>query len=114
MYIICSMAIRRPATRNAAIARKTRVERCPTVQTNVHWPAPVDQRLNELIERLSEAGVECTRSQLLAAVVSATPTDKDRLEQLIRAYRQMTAGAVVCQRTGPIVLMPRKPGRRPR
>jgi len=96
------------------IERETRIERCPSVQTNVRWPAPVDQRLNELLERVAAAGAEATRSQLLAALVSEAPADHSELDELLRIYRLKTAGGIVLQRRGPILLLPRQPGRRPR
>src|ERR1700728_3551267 len=97
-----------------AIDPKTRIEKCESVQTNVHWPAPVDQRLNELLERLSTVGEEATRSQLLAALVASAPVAGSRLAELLGQYRRLTAGKVVLQRRGPIVLERRQPGRRPR
>jgi hypothetical protein len=98
------------------IPRRTRIERCPALQTNVLWPAPVDQRLNELIERMGDdaAVVDVSRSRLLAALVTSAPTDGQSLEDLIRAYVAKTAGAVVLQPTGPILVSPRRPGRRSR
>ena len=97
------------------IERATRIERCPPVQTNVMWPVPVDQRLNELIDRLADAGEgDTTRSRLLAALVAGAPTDTEELRLLLSAYGQLTAGTVVLQPKGPINLPERRPGRRPR
>lgn len=96
------------------LSRNTSIERCPSVQTNVHWPCPVDQRLNELLEGLTARGLECTRSQLLAALVLAARPTPTSLERIVRSYRMATAGDVVLQTKGPIVLAERKPGRRPR
>lgn len=96
-----------------AIPRTTRIERCPAVQTNVRWPLPVDQRLNELLERLVDAGDgQTTRSRLLAALVAGAPTDPEDLRAVLLAYGQLTAGKVVLQPTGPIERPVRRPGRR--
>jgi hypothetical protein len=98
-----------------SIARSTRIERCPAVQTNVSWPLPVDQRLNELLDRLAVVGqTETTRSRLLAALVARAPTDPDELVTVLLSYGQLTAGKVVLQATGPIERPMRRPGRRPR
>lgn len=98
-----------------SIARTTRIERCPPIQTNVMWPVPVDQRLNELIDRLTDAGEgDTTRSRLLAALVARAPTDPDALREMLIAYGRLTAGNVVLQPRGPIDLPVRRPGRRPR
>lgn len=97
------------------IARTTRIEQCPPVQTNVMWPAPVDQRLNELLDRLAAAGEgDTTRSRLLAALVAGAPSDPDVLREMLSTYGQLTAGKVVLQPRGPIDLPVRRPGRRPR
>jgi hypothetical protein len=92
----------------------TRIERCETVQTNVQWPAPVDQRLNELLDRLSAEGGEATRSQMLAALVASAPAGGRDLAKLLTAYKRTTAGKVVLQRDGPIIMRDRQPGRRRR
>jgi hypothetical protein len=85
------------------------------VQTSVLWPAPVDQRLNELLDRLqATAPGETSRSRLLAALVTAAPNDPLRLRELLDAYGILTAGEVVLQTKGAIKVPMRTPGRRPR
>lgn len=37
---------------HGAIARYAKIERCPMLQTSIRWPAPVHQRLNELVDTL--------------------------------------------------------------
>jgi hypothetical protein len=90
------------------------IEGCPDLQTNVRWPIPVDQRLNELIEQIEAGGFDATRSLLLAALVAGAPVSASKLENLIRTYRSKTAGAIVLQTKGPILVPDRAPGRRPR
>jgi hypothetical protein len=97
-----------------SLPRSRPVERCPIVQTSVLWPLPVDQRLNELVDRVAHAiGGEVSRSHLLAALVAATDADASALSHLLAKYRQLTAGDVVLQ-PGKIVVAARTPGRRPR
>ena len=96
-----------------AIPRGQKIEKCPSVQTSVWWPIPVDLRLNTLVDRQAANGGEVTRSQLLAALVAAASADSEELETLVRSYRKSTAGAVVIGR-GDIVPAKRRPGRRPR
>lgn len=111
MMIICLGA----ATMDdgASIPRSTQIERCPPVQTNVRWPLPVDQRLNELLDRLVDAGDgQTTRSRLLAALVATAPADPEDLRALLRSYGKLTAGRVVLQSSGPIEKTERRPGRR--
>lgn len=86
--------------------------RCPYVQTNVRWPLPVDQRLNELLSLLGEGGVYLTRSQLIAALVAGAPTAAAELQELFAKYSNQSAGSVVLQERGDIVRAKRRPGRR--
>lgn len=96
------------------IDRRMKIESCEPVQTNVHWPAPVDQRLNELLERLGAVGGEATRSQLLAALVANAPSVGVDIAEILARYKRSTAGKIVLQRDGPIVIRDRRPGRRRR
>jgi len=94
------------------ISRRERVVRCPHVQTNVRWPLPVDQRLNELVSLLGKGGVYLTRSQLVAALVADAPTAVAELQELFAKYNDQSAGSVVLQKSGDIVPAKRRPGRR--
>jgi len=97
------------------IPRTTRIELCPAIQTNVLWPIPVDQRLNELLSQLAGAGEgETSRSRLLAALVALAPRDPTGLAEVLAEYGRLTAGKVVLQPSGPIEYPVRRPGRRPR
>lgn len=96
----------------AVIRRTTPIERCPPLQTNIWWPAPVDQRLNELRDLMVNDGYEVSRSQLLAALVTNAPKRPRDLERLVREYKKGTAGTVVLQTKGAIREQERKPGRR--
>jgi hypothetical protein len=94
------------------ISRRERVVRCPYVQTNVRWPLPVDQRLNELVSLLGNAGTPVTRSQLVAALVARAPAAASELQELVVRYKRQSAGSVVLQTRGDIMPAKRRPGRR--
>jgi hypothetical protein len=97
-----------------SISRKLRIDLCPVVQTNVMWPAPVDQRLNELIRLIGlEPYGEVSRSRLLAALVAHATPDSRSLVRLLKTYAALSANDVVLQRSGPISVKHRRPGRRP-
>jgi hypothetical protein len=86
--------------------------RCPYVQTNIRWPLPVDQRLNEMVSLLSRVGVHVTRSQLAAALVAHAPAALAELKDVVAKYTAQTVGSVVLQRRGDVVPAERRPGRR--
>ena len=91
------------------------IESCRTMPTSILWPVPVDQRLEELLGRLNAVSAgDISRSKLLAAIVSASPTSGSELERLVKEYRALTAGDVVLQEDGPIIVSKRSPGRRRR
>lgn len=93
----------------------TDIEDCPVVQTNVLWPAPVDKRLDELVKKIGAVSAgDISRSRLLAALVADAPDGGSDLDDLVRQYRTLTAGAVLRQETGTIEFRERKPGRRSR
>ncbi len=94
------------------ISRRERVVRCPYIQTNVRWPLPVDQRLNELVSLLAKGGVHVTRSQLVAALVARAPIAVAELQELFAKYSDQSAGSVVLQKRGDIIPAKRRPGRR--
>jgi len=111
MMIICIWSV--SVSDADPIPRATRIERCPALQTNVRWPMPVDQRLNELLGRLADAGDgQTTRSRLLAALVAIAPSEPEELRAVLLAYGRLTAGKIVLQPSGPIERPVRRPGRR--
>lgn len=95
------------------------VRQCERWPTNVVWPAPIDERLNGLLDLAVEAGEadSLTRSELIAALVLAAPADGDKLAALLRGYRKAKVCDAVIKAPGQsegriITLRDRKPGRR--
>jgi hypothetical protein len=85
-------------------------ERCPTY---VSWPVPIDRRLDELLDLAWRAGHDLNRHDLLAALVLAAPLDGKKIGALVIQSRRSKAGDAVSTK-GPIPILPRKPGRRPK
>jgi hypothetical protein len=59
----------------------------PERQIGVSLPAPLDVRLNTLVDRADEAGARTSRKELLAALVLDAPTTARELAELVRKVR---------------------------
>ncbi|MBF6271610.1 hypothetical protein IU436_30020 [Nocardia farcinica] len=58
-------------------------------QIGVRWPAGVDQLLDALVARANEAGANCNRKELTAAlVVESHALAGDQLRDILVRYRQ--------------------------
>ena len=55
----------------------------------VALPEPVDERLELLIRVARAAGIQVSRSQMLAAMVAATPTAPRGLSRMVTRYLSM-------------------------
>ena len=96
------------------------IRQCEKWPTNIVWPAPIDQRLNGLVDVAIRDGEQdsLSRSELLAALVLAAPIKGEELVKLLRAYRKATVGQSVVKcgdepaDARVIRLAERRPGRR--
>lgn len=61
--------------------------RTVTKQAGVSWPYPADRRLDQLVDIANDAGASVRRSELVAAIVAAAPTDPEELLRLVLAWR---------------------------
>ena len=87
---------------------------CPKVQSSVYWPAPIDQRLNDLVALAERSGERLSKADLLGALVLSAPDDGEELGVLVRSYRRSATRDVIGSRdTDAVVsLEARRPGRR--
>ena len=86
-------------------------------QTNVSWPAPIDERLSDLVDLAVEAGESDTlsRSEILAALVFAAEPSGLLLREQLSSFRTADVReALIRPPDGPnvIELRVRRPGRR--
>lgn len=88
----------------------------PKIQSSVYWPAPIDHRLNQLVDLARDSGEKLSKADVLGALVSQATTDGEMLGALVRGYRRSTVGEVVlrAESEGVIVLDERRPGVRRR
>ncbi|GAA2735283.1 hypothetical protein [Streptomyces nogalater] len=66
----------------------------PRRKTLVDWPEDVDARLDVLVRAAAAAGEQTSRSQILAALVTAAEVRPTLIAQLLHSYRQMPADAL--------------------
>jgi hypothetical protein len=95
------------------INRNEQLGRCERCSTYISWPVPINHRLDELVDLARHAGYDLNRNELLAALVFAMPPDGQKLGRLVVSYQRAKAGDAVLA-PGPIPVLQRKPGRRPK
>lgn len=66
----------------------------PRRKTLVDWPEDVDMRLDVLVRAAAAAGEQTSRSQVLAALVTAAEVRPALIAELLHSYRQMPADAL--------------------
>lgn len=106
------MAERADRERTGRIDPAVPLPRCPKVQSNVYWPAPIDHRLNQLVDLAVSVGEKLSRADLLGALVQNAPEDGESLGDLVRAYRRTSAGQTLVSTEEVVSLHKRRPGRR--
>ena len=100
-----------------ALDRDIRLRDCAEEQAGVSVPAPLNARLDALVDSANAAGENTTRKELLAALLLATPADSKKLIAHVRAYRVATAADAVPEGVPDSKILgerDRKPGPRPR
>lgn len=105
--------------RHTPVSASTPLTECPDRQFAFRLPLPLDQRLDDLVDRAISDGLERTnRRELLAALLLAADFTGEELSDLIRGYRGATAGGAVLSRLegeGDVIQFARhKPGPRRR
>ncbi|MGX1364655.1 hypothetical protein RKD19_000014 [Streptomyces canus] len=83
----------------------------PRRKTLVDWPEDVDSRLDVLVRAAAAAGEQPSRSQVLAALVTAAEVRPAVIAELLHTYRQMPAGALETDNARDDLPSVRSPGR---
>jgi hypothetical protein len=105
------------ASPDGPIDPKTPLGQCRQAQVNVGLPAPLNERIEELVRLANAAGADATRKQVIAALVLAASTDPRMLLKQVIGYRTAHAEDAAVSPAGvDAVLNPRRyaRGRRPR
>ncbi|MFE1935937.1 hypothetical protein ACFW95_37270 [Streptomyces sp. NPDC059474] len=83
----------------------------PRRKTLVDWPEDVDTRLDVLVRAAAAAGEQTSRSQVLAALVTAAEVRPALIAEFLHTYRQLPAGALDADNTRDDLPFVRSPGR---
>ena len=76
---------------NVAISPETRLVHCEQQATSLAFVAPINERLDQLVERADEEGARTTRKELLAALILAAPEEGATLRDAVLSYRTSRA-----------------------
>ncbi|MER7978313.1 hypothetical protein [Streptomyces sp. NPDC095817] len=83
----------------------------PRRKTLVDWPEDVNTRLDVLVRAAAAAGEQTSRSQVLAALVTAAEVSPAAIAELLHSYRQMAADALEADNVREDLPSVRSPGR---
>lgn len=96
-----------------------RLRHCDKWPTSFSWPAPMDSRLNALVDAAIDAGEAdaLSRAELISALVLSAPLDGEHLRELLGRYRKASVRdalpfALEGREEGVVQLSERRPGRR--
>lgn len=64
-------------------------------QASIAWPAPVDMRLERLLDQAKAAGERTSRKELVAAPVATCELTDAQLSEMLRRYRTATVRQVL-------------------
>jgi hypothetical protein len=64
---------------------------CPDVPVNTRQPAPISERLDELVAVANLAGARTNRTELIGTMLFVAPEDRAALLEHVLAFRQAKA-----------------------
>src|SRR5689334_10504669 len=104
-------------TTRRRISADTPLPECPEKRIGLSLPAPISERLDDLVTLVEAAGERTNRRELVASLILAAPAEAEEISVLLRNYRRGTARdaqlvANTDQQT--IAVRSHRPGPRPR
>ncbi len=95
---------------------EARLPQCQEQQVSVGLPAPINERLDQLVELADEEGAKTSRKELLAALILSAPEAAEELARAVIDYRKARArDAAVGGDASPVLSLRRHlPGPRPK
>jgi len=80
-------------TTRRRISADTLLRDCPEKRVGLDLPAPISERLDDLVRLVEAAGDRANRKELMASLILAAPETGEELSNLLRSYRQASARA---------------------
>ncbi len=101
----------------AQIPAQTPLPSCPERSVGLSLPAPINVRIDLLVQLAEQAGERTSRKEIVAACILGAPDGAEELVRWLRIYRSSPAESVYT--SGPkladvLELKPAPPGPRPR
>jgi hypothetical protein len=104
-------------TTRRRISADTLLRDCPEKRVGLDLPAPLSERLDDLVRLAEDVGDRTNRKELMASLILAAPEAGESLSALLRAYRQASARAARLDEStdeSTIGIRTYRPGPRPR
>lgn len=104
-------------TARRRISADTPLPECPEKRIGLSLPAPISERLDDLVALVEAAGERTNRKELVALLILAAPREAEEVSVLLREYRRTKArdAQLVAKTDQPtITIRSHRPGPRPR
>jgi hypothetical protein len=104
-------------TARRRISADTPLPECPEKRIGLSLPAPINDRLDDLVTLAEQTGERTSRKELVASLILAAPTGGVDVSDLLRSYRLANARTARLNSSGEestIAIRSHRPGPRPR
>ncbi len=104
-------------TTRRRISADTLLPECPEKSIGVALPAPISERLDDLVRLAEATGDRTNRKEMLASLILAAPEIGEDVSNLLRTYRRSTARVASLGGGTDVPTIPirsHRPGPRPR
>src|SRR5713226_9322483 len=101
----------------AQIPAQTPLPSCPERSVGLSLPAPINVRIDLLVQLAEQAGERTSRKEIVAACILGSPDGAEELVRWLRIYRSSPAESVYTSGSDLVDMLelpPVRPGPRPR
>lgn len=86
----------------ASIRPRTPLPACPERALGLSLPIPISARLDQLVEKVEQAGERTSRKELIGVCILGSPDNVNELIRLLHLYRRTPADGV--HTSGPMLV----------